>query len=100
MAIFSINLEVQLGQISNAINPRGQGKLPSKTKVNARNKVKAVTLRSGKQLGEVSSKHVTGDVDKKNSVEISDENEQNEISSLTPPVKPYVPLVSFPQRLK
>ncbi|XP_052188814.1 uncharacterized protein LOC127799091 [Diospyros lotus] len=100
MASFNRNLEVQLGQISNAINPRDQGKFPSKTKMNVRDEVMAVTLRSGKQLGEVSSKHVIGDVDKKNNVEISDENEQNETPSLIPPVKPYVPPIIFPQRLK
>ncbi|XP_052188365.1 uncharacterized protein LOC127798771 [Diospyros lotus] len=100
MANFNRNLEVQLGQISNAINSRDQGKLPSKTEVNPREEVKAVTLRSGKQLGEVSSEHVTGDIDKKNNVEISDENEKNEIPSLTPLVKPYVPPIPFPQRLK
>ncbi|XP_052209202.1 uncharacterized protein LOC127812718 [Diospyros lotus] len=65
MASFNRNLEVQLGQISNAINSRDQG-----------------------------------DVDKKNNVEISDENEQNEMPPLTPPVKPYVPPIPFPQRLK
>lgn len=100
MASLYKNLEVQLGQILNAINSRDQGKLPSKTEVNPREEVKTVTLRSGKQLGEVSSKHVKGDVDKKNNVEISDENEQNEIPSLTPPVKSYVPSLPFPQRLK
>ncbi|XP_052209230.1 uncharacterized protein LOC127812747 [Diospyros lotus] len=100
MASFNRNLEVQLGQISNAINLTDQGKLPSKTKVNPREEVKAVKLRSGKQLGEESSEHVTSDVDKKNNVDISDENEQNEIPSLTPHVEPYVPPIPFPQRLK
>ncbi|XP_052204333.1 uncharacterized protein LOC127809523 [Diospyros lotus] len=100
MASFNRNLEVQLGQISNAINSRDQGKLPSKTEVNPRDEVKVVTLRSAKQLGEVSSEHVIGDVGKKNNVEISYENEQNEMPPLTPPVKPYVPPIPFPQRLK
>ena len=46
------NVEVQLGQIANAINPRNQGVLPSKTEINPREHVKAITLRSGKELSE------------------------------------------------
>ena len=46
------NVEVQIGQIANAINNRSQGELPSKTEVNPREHVKAITLRSGKQLSE------------------------------------------------
>ncbi|XP_052186815.1 uncharacterized protein LOC127797704 [Diospyros lotus] len=55
------------------------------------------------QLGKISNSinsRDQGDVDKKNNVEISDENKQNEIPSLTPPIKPYVPPIPFPQRLK
>ncbi|XP_052197322.1 uncharacterized protein LOC127804491 [Diospyros lotus] len=94
------NIEMQIGQIANMVNNRAQGTLPSTTENNPREDVKVVTLRSGKQLGEVSSKHVTRDVDKKNNVEISYENEQDEIPSLSPPVKPYVPHIPFPQMLK
>ncbi|XP_071939080.1 uncharacterized protein [Coffea arabica] len=46
------NVEVQLGQIANAINNRNQGDLPSKTEVNPREHVKAITFRSGKELVE------------------------------------------------
>ena len=46
------NVEVQIGQIANAINNRGQGELPSKTEANPWEHVKAITLHSGKQLSE------------------------------------------------
>ena len=44
------NLEVQIGQIASAINPRYSGELPSKIKVNTREYVNAITLKSGKTL--------------------------------------------------
>nr|XP_027067702.1 uncharacterized protein LOC113693348 [Coffea arabica] len=46
------NVEVQLGQIANAVNNRNQGNLPNKIEVNPREHVKAITLRSGKEVGE------------------------------------------------
>ncbi|XP_071927592.1 uncharacterized protein [Coffea arabica] len=46
------NIEVQLGQIANAVNNRNQEDLPSKIKINPREHVKAITLRSGKKVGE------------------------------------------------
>ncbi|XP_027171773.1 uncharacterized protein LOC113771386 [Coffea eugenioides] len=44
------NVEVQLGQIANAVNNRNQGDLPSKTEVNPREHVNAIILRSGKTV--------------------------------------------------
>ncbi|XP_027181913.1 uncharacterized protein LOC113780300 [Coffea eugenioides] len=46
------NVEVQLRQIVNAVNNRNQENLLSKTEVNPREHVKAITLRSGKEVGE------------------------------------------------
>ncbi|XP_027158091.1 uncharacterized protein LOC113759717 [Coffea eugenioides] len=46
------NVEVQIGQIASSLNNRNQGELPSKTEVNPMEHVKAITLRSGKQLEE------------------------------------------------
>ena len=43
------NIEVQLGQLANAMTTRGQGNLPSNTEVNPKD-VKAITLHSGKEL--------------------------------------------------
>ena len=44
------NIEIQIGQIANLINNRNQEKLLSKMEVNPRERVKAITLHSGKQL--------------------------------------------------
>ncbi|XP_071932955.1 uncharacterized protein [Coffea arabica] len=44
------NVEVQIGQIASSLNNRNQGELPSKMEVNPKEHVKAITLRSGKQL--------------------------------------------------
>nr|XP_027109356.1 uncharacterized protein LOC113729231 [Coffea arabica] len=46
------NVEVQLGQIANAVNNRNQGDLPIKIEVNPREQVKAITLRKGKEVAE------------------------------------------------
>ncbi|XP_038973879.1 uncharacterized protein LOC120105457 [Phoenix dactylifera] len=77
--------------------------LPSKTEVNPKEHCKAVTLRSGKQLGQVSSETIVGDkvdyeeVNKKVSEEVED---LAKTPSPLPPVEPYVPPIPFPQRLK
>ncbi|XP_071905823.1 uncharacterized protein [Coffea arabica] len=44
------NVEVQIGQIASSLNNRNQGELPSKTEVNPKEQVQAITLRSGRQL--------------------------------------------------
>ncbi|XP_019103097.1 uncharacterized protein LOC104884263 [Beta vulgaris subsp. vulgaris] len=89
-----------IGQLANAINSRNQGALPSKTKVNPKEQIKAITLRSGTTLSEANDKS-------KDNIELK-ENEQNneelvekelESPSLSP-VKPYVPPIPFPQRPK
>ncbi|XP_073124805.1 uncharacterized protein [Henckelia pumila] len=45
------NLETQLGQLANIIAGRTQGTLPSDTEKNPKEQVKALTLRSGKEIG-------------------------------------------------
>jgi len=41
------NLEVQIGQISNLLDSKAQGSLPSNTKTNPKEHIKAITLLSG-----------------------------------------------------
>ena len=73
--------------------------MPSKTEVNPKEHCKAVTLRSGKQLGQVSGETVVGDevdheeVSKKVSEEVED---LAKTPSPLPPVEPYVPPIPFP----
>ncbi|XP_073049622.1 uncharacterized protein [Primulina eburnea] len=45
------SLETQIGQLSNALKDQNKGQFPSNTKVNPREQCKAVTLRSGKEIG-------------------------------------------------
>ena len=44
------NIEAQIGQLANAVAQRNQGNLPSNTKTNSREQLKAITLRSGKEI--------------------------------------------------
>ena len=44
------NIEVQRGQLANAVAQRNQGNLPTNTETNPREKLKAITLRSGREI--------------------------------------------------
>ncbi|XP_071924761.1 uncharacterized protein [Coffea arabica] len=103
------NVEVQIGQIAGSLNNRNQGDLPSKTEVNPKEHVKAITLRSGKQLEDPpvveSEKNGSEKQNKKGrNQEASLEEDSREkpredqpSSSTTIPIPPAVP---FPQRFK
>ncbi|XP_027166478.1 uncharacterized protein LOC113766490 [Coffea eugenioides] len=104
------NVEIQLGQIANAVNNRNQENLPRKTEVNPREHVKAITLRSGKKLGEppvVESGKEFERRENKQLNELEEDNkkikgkekmEENEPQmGYTTPIPPPMP---FPQRLK
>nr|XP_027093500.1 uncharacterized protein LOC113713896 [Coffea arabica] len=94
------NVEVQIGQIASSLNNRNQGELPSKTEVNPKEHVKAITLRSGKQLEDPPVMEVEKDENEKqeekqrnqeaiveeNSREKSRENQPS--SSATIPIPP------------
>nr|XP_027093493.1 uncharacterized protein LOC113713886 [Coffea arabica] len=58
------NLEVQIGQIDNVINNRNPSELLSKTEVNPREHVNAITLRSGKMVEGPNSSNSSGEKDK------------------------------------
>ncbi|XP_075504544.1 uncharacterized protein LOC142541982 [Primulina tabacum] len=45
------SLETQIGQLANALKDQNRGQFPSNTEVNPREQCKAVTLRSGKEIG-------------------------------------------------
>ncbi|KAJ4961447.1 hypothetical protein NE237_021357 [Protea cynaroides] len=46
LTTYNRNLEIQMGQLANAFNSRGQGNLPSKTEINPKEQCKVITLRS------------------------------------------------------
>ena len=98
------NLEVQVGQISNVINTRPQGSLPSNTVVNPKEQVQAVTLRSGKELDEPVKIHVEqSETQKKVDEPVVEEQVKPTAEPEKPKSKlfpdnplPYVPPIPFP----
>ena len=103
------NLEMQIGQIANAMNSREQGQFPSKTDVNPREHCKVITLRSGKQSGKeeeekVDDEYTVIDGEKEPFEEFHkqkvDKSDDQVPKPVPPPVKPYVPPVPFLQRLQ
>ncbi|GAB2268937.1 hypothetical protein Dimus_003876, partial [Dionaea muscipula] len=52
------------GQLASVTNNRNQGNLPSKTEVNPRDHVNAITLRSGRELGETSEQKGNKEIEK------------------------------------
>ncbi|KAL5573280.1 hypothetical protein UlMin_022877 [Ulmus minor] len=90
------NLEHQVGEISKLLTERGQGALPSNTERNPREEVKAITLRSGKELEK--SKEAS-----KQAIEEDTSVSKNQPATTTikqPLPKPSSNAVPFPQRLK
>ncbi|KAJ4959733.1 hypothetical protein NE237_019643 [Protea cynaroides] len=106
LTTYNRNLEIQMGQLANAFNSKGQDNFPSKTEINPKEQCKVITLRSGKQLGQVSKEVVASDGEEVAHEEVTEENEtekteHNETQSQPPlEVTPYVPPIPFPQRLK
>ena len=102
------NIEVQLGQLANAVAIRGQGNLPSNTETNPRD-VKAITLRNGKELKSKDEVHNKATTEKANVEQDSNEKEDEEtigkgvetnetkVQSSSPPLAPKIP---FLHRLK
>ncbi|GKV24796.1 hypothetical protein SLEP1_g34363 [Rubroshorea leprosula] len=90
------NLEAQVGQLASVVSGRAQGVLPSSTKKNPKEQVKAVTLRSEKQIGDEESSDNKGE-----KVKAPTEEKKSEVPSKeSEEVKSYVPPIPFPHRLK
>ncbi|XP_073147962.1 uncharacterized protein [Henckelia pumila] len=89
------NLETQLGQLANIIAGRTQGTLPSDTEKNPKEQAKAITLRSGKEIGLETGK------EDKNEQE-NEESEKGKYSITTPSTPPKQVSIppSFPAALK
>ena len=108
------NLEVQMGQMANLLTERQSGSLPSNSKVNPRREgnehVKAVTLRSGKELAIQGQPLVTEEVETEKDIQTSQNDntereqpqekqsvgEKTEAKDRPPPIAP----IPYPQRLK
>ncbi|KAG9450108.1 hypothetical protein H6P81_010073 [Aristolochia fimbriata] len=70
------NLEIQMGQLANAISGRNQGTLPSNSETNPREQIKAITLRSGKVLEE--QQHTQVEEDTTNQHQDTEREEQSQ----------------------
>ena len=99
------NLETQVGQIAKLLSERSQGSLPGNTEPNPREHVKAVTLRSGKELQVgVQEKESQGTSVVKEPVILKEQGqhfEDSDKSKSTPQVVPeYKPNIPYPSRLR
>ena len=109
---FIHNLKIQVGQLENSLSIRNQGSLLSNTEKNLKEQLKAITLRSGT---EISTPKVTVEYEKKKKeedkeqedkwVEVKVEKEleiqnENKEKPKSPPIQPYKPPASYPERLK
>ncbi|XP_027182268.1 uncharacterized protein LOC113780687 [Coffea eugenioides] len=104
------NVKIQLGQIANAVNNRNQGDLPSKIEVNPRKHVKAITLRSGKEVGEKLVAKSEREFERRENKQLSKLGEngkkikgKEKMEENEPQIKdttPIPPPVPFSQRLK
>ncbi|XP_074370557.1 uncharacterized protein LOC141711774 [Apium graveolens] len=103
-------LESQIGQIANKVGFREQGALPSQPDVNVKEQCKVITLRSGRELPEIAAptlkdeilppkKRKTHQVNMEISESVDDEPEREKPTQKVP-MKPYIPPIPFPQRLK
>ena len=93
------SLERQVGQLAKAVSDREKGKLPNTSEVNPKESVMAITLRSGKELNESSVGQVP-QCAKRKVVEEKKVDDEVPTSPCKDEVKPYVPPIPFPQRLK
>ncbi|XP_020417981.1 uncharacterized protein LOC109948695 [Prunus persica] len=102
---------VQVGQLANVISGRNHGVLPSQPEVNPKNQeqAKAITLRKGKQVNtavdlEKEAKKSAAELGHAFSPPITTtekaKEEENSIPIPSLPLKPYVPQIPFPQRLR
>ncbi|XP_039123368.1 uncharacterized protein LOC120259985 [Dioscorea cayenensis subsp. rotundata] len=105
------SLENQVGQLARANSERPPGSLPSNTKNNPREHLKAVTLRSGKQVEAraeegSSTKHngVAAREDPKSSESeiegVKEKQDEGTIQLPTPRIPEYKPVTPYPARLR
>ncbi|KAG9458347.1 hypothetical protein H6P81_002855 [Aristolochia fimbriata] len=75
------NLEIQMGQLPNAISGRNQGTLHRNSETNPRDQIKAITLRSGKVFEEQQHIQVEDDTtDQQQAKDREELNQEREVS--------------------
>ncbi|XP_073133685.1 uncharacterized protein [Henckelia pumila] len=85
------NLEIQIGQLANALMNQQRGSFPSNTEVNPREQCKVVIFRSDKELGTDKPKAVDDEEVEEIVVESEKSDSQNSSKSAVVPEKPPVP---------
>ncbi|XP_076943693.1 uncharacterized protein LOC143614023 [Bidens hawaiensis] len=94
------NIENQVGQLAQLLSERPPGGLPSNTVTNPNAQANAITLRSGKSTQDV----VFPSQPVHDETEIPDKVHDRQVPASTAqvrePVKPYVPPIPYPNRLK
>ncbi|XP_073051292.1 uncharacterized protein [Primulina eburnea] len=97
------SFEDLIGQLANALKDQNRGQFPSNTEVNPREQCKAVTLRSGKEIGvqepTEESVEVTVEEDEGKSESVGEEEVEELEKVLKPQPLPKVNL-PYPQRFK
>ncbi|RWR83368.1 hypothetical protein CKAN_01212200 [Cinnamomum micranthum f. kanehirae] len=105
------NIERTMGQLANMMTERAQGSLPSTTENNPREQVRAITLRSGKELNpnlRAKPEKEQSPHDRKVKVSNQPSEEKKEEEDDFVPCRitfpdnpaPYVPPIPYPQRLR
>lgn len=102
------NLEVHMGQLATSMKFQQQGKFSSDTEINAKERCKAITLRSGKQIGESMPEKVTSPTLDKEADQVAAQQEAEEAQkahkpySISFPDNPPIikPALPFPQRFQ
>ena len=106
-----LNIEVQLGQLANAVAQRHQGNFPSNTETNPKEQLKAITFRSGKEIRseEESKKEVVNTQGRESQNDDNNPNKGKEHQTkdndgkdqpYEPNSQKYETRIPFPQRLK
>ncbi|XP_073025060.1 uncharacterized protein [Primulina eburnea] len=97
------SLETQIGQLANALKDQNRGQFPSNTEVNPREQCKAVTLRSGKEIGipepTEESVEITVEEDEGKSASVGEEKVEEPEKLLKQQSLPKVNF-PYPQRFK
>ncbi|XP_076896404.1 uncharacterized protein LOC143549389 [Bidens hawaiensis] len=94
------NIENQVGQLAQLLSERQPGGLPSNTITNLNAQANAITLRSGKTTQDVVSPSQPVDDETENPDKVHDRQVPASTAQVREPVKPYVPPISYPNRLK
>ncbi|XP_076959026.1 uncharacterized protein LOC143634978 [Bidens hawaiensis] len=94
------NIENQVGQLAQLLSERQPGGLPSNTVTNPNAQANAITLRSGKTTQDVVFPSQPVDDETEIPDKVHDRRVPASTAQVREPVKPYVPPIPYPNRLK